>query len=142
MKEKNKNNKIPSRLSWNQLVFPSSQCQLNGHTSNFFFHVCVPYPLPQLIQLGNEALINIDHFKKSTNSSTGHWNSKKVCIQWNVWRNNFFILLKFISRQFYILSNFFYTNWSLLLLVLVLKWNKTSYTEYFLPRFLLVFSSY
>ena len=31
-KKKEKNiNKIPSRLSWSQLVFPSSQCQLNGH---------------------------------------------------------------------------------------------------------------
>ena len=51
----------------------------------------------------------------------------------------FFFLQKFISRQFFILPNLCYANCILILPILVLKWNKTSYIEYFFAKIFVSF---
>ena len=72
-------------------------------------------------------MININNSKKSTKSSAEHCNSKQVRILQNVGE------IVFLSSQIYLQASFILPN-VLVLPVLVLKLNKTSYVEYFLAK--------
>ena len=57
-----------------------------------------------------EALINIGNSEKSTWSSTKHFNSKNFNILHNILKYVLSFLHKFISREFFMLPEVFYTT--------------------------------